>query len=532
MGTFFRIVGLCLVLLCPHIAMASVPKTLTYQGYLTDSQGKAMVGTSSIVFSLYKEKTGGTVLWTETLTVALQDGHFTVVLGASKAMSVALFQQNPTLYLGVQVEQDPEMTPRTPLTSVPFARVSQSLAPGASIDVSGLKVGGKSVIDTNGKWVGSTTGLQGPKGDKGPKGDPGSIKTFTCPNGTFLVGITATGTPQCARSNGNINTYKSTITSAKLALPTTTTSSYLIGTHAFSDTAAAAVFYTSANNGSVTTYYTTNGGTSWKKGASFVPGNVGATRFSTPTFVQAGSGGALVLWRDTSAKRSGVVQIYNNGASYANRLNMGDASGGLGGACQGDGNCLVYAIRYASPNYTNQVWTTSNGSSWRRIFSASGQNSRVYYPVATGTQRFFQYRRYNTASRTYTYEFRQATTTSTSLKISTTNSFSIQRAQGNLLYLSGVDRYFTTNGGSTFSKGYPDLFTLFPSTYGSSCHALPAAKLVFCTSCATRINSSIQLPYTCVALPDGVSGFPRTAVSPSGKSVYWSDGTYVYRWQR
>ena len=48
----------------------TVPNTINYQGYLTDSAGTPINATVPIIFSLYSDPTGGTALWTETLASA------------------------------------------------------------------------------------------------------------------------------------------------------------------------------------------------------------------------------------------------------------------------------------------------------------------------------------------------------------------------------------------------------------------------------------------------------------------------------
>src|SRR4028119_863764 len=62
-------------------------------------------------------------------------------------------------------------TPREEVSSVPYAFVSAN-ATGAITPVS-VSIGGKTVIDENGRWVGEPSGLvgaQGPKGEPGPVG--------------------------------------------------------------------------------------------------------------------------------------------------------------------------------------------------------------------------------------------------------------------------------------------------------------------------------------------------------------------------
>ncbi len=123
-------VALC-VLLCVFMVStthaAPNPK-INYQGKLTDDTGVTVAdGTYDIEFKLYTVASGGSAIWTETLSggnaVSVQNGLFSVMLGSTTALTGVNFNQ--TLYLGVNVEADGEMTPRKVLGSVPAAFVAE-----------------------------------------------------------------------------------------------------------------------------------------------------------------------------------------------------------------------------------------------------------------------------------------------------------------------------------------------------------------------------------------------------------------------
>lgn len=97
---------------------ASISRKINYQGYLTDPQGTAINGDISIIFSIYSQVSGGNALWTETHTVTVTDGIFSVNLG--DANNIGLPFDIP-YYLGITVGTDNEMTPRQPLTAVGYA---------------------------------------------------------------------------------------------------------------------------------------------------------------------------------------------------------------------------------------------------------------------------------------------------------------------------------------------------------------------------------------------------------------------------
>jgi hypothetical protein len=109
---------------------------INYQGKLTDSSGVAVPdGTYQMVFRLYTAPTGGTAIWTETLSganeVSVANGLFSVMLGSTSALTAVDFNQ--TLYLGVTIESDSEMTPRKVLGAVPAAFVAEEANNAATV---------------------------------------------------------------------------------------------------------------------------------------------------------------------------------------------------------------------------------------------------------------------------------------------------------------------------------------------------------------------------------------------------------------
>ncbi len=112
-------------------SFADAPKLVNYQGYLTDSVGAPITGTRSMVFGLYNAASAGSLLWSETqASVPVSNGIYQVNLGSVTPLNLSFDQQ---YYLGIAVGGDPEMTPRQPLTSAPYAL---GLAPGSTVTLS------------------------------------------------------------------------------------------------------------------------------------------------------------------------------------------------------------------------------------------------------------------------------------------------------------------------------------------------------------------------------------------------------------
>lgn len=167
--------GLCLSLVAGSLALAGaayakVPSTLTHQGRLFDAAGKPQAGSVDIQFAIYSSAAGGTALWTEVATVALDDGYFSTELGSITPIPDSVLATDG-LFLGITVGNDAEMTPRSEIRSVPFALRAGDVT--GDIHPTTVTVGGSMVIDETGKWVGDPTGLVGPQGPAGPAGAAG-----------------------------------------------------------------------------------------------------------------------------------------------------------------------------------------------------------------------------------------------------------------------------------------------------------------------------------------------------------------------
>ncbi|WP_438028887.1 collagen-like protein [Sorangium sp. So ce233] len=168
-------------------AAAAVPSTITHQGRLYDAEGAPIDETIEVVFALYDARDASTPLWSEAHAITFEDGFFSVRLGSIVPFQGAIFD-GAERYLGITVGDDVELKPRATVASVPYAllagNVSGDITPSSVtvntsngstvlIDQSGIAVNGTLVIDENGQWVGSPTGLQGPEGPVGPAGPEG-----------------------------------------------------------------------------------------------------------------------------------------------------------------------------------------------------------------------------------------------------------------------------------------------------------------------------------------------------------------------
>lgn len=160
------------VAMCLSTAQAQIPETIFQEGLLLDAQDRALEGPVQLRFALYNAAAGGAAVWEEAHpNVPLFEGYYAVELGSIEALDADILLN--AQFLGVSIDGGAELSPRTPLASVPYAFLAGALQPGTVPDVSGLVVDGAPVINDRGQWVGDPAGLQGPAGPVGPRGPQG-----------------------------------------------------------------------------------------------------------------------------------------------------------------------------------------------------------------------------------------------------------------------------------------------------------------------------------------------------------------------
>jgi hypothetical protein len=110
-------------------SQAAINPQINFQGKLTNTDGTNVTnGTYSIVFSIYTVASGGSNIWTETQSsVTVTDGIFRVALGSVTALPGSVDFNTNSLYLGIKVGADAEMTPRVQFTAAPYAFNSDRL---------------------------------------------------------------------------------------------------------------------------------------------------------------------------------------------------------------------------------------------------------------------------------------------------------------------------------------------------------------------------------------------------------------------
>ncbi len=129
-----RIISVLLVFLPSALLFAGcvgLTPQFSHQGRLLDSSGAPVPdGNYSVEYKIYQSSSGGSPVYNETQTVAVEDGLFTTSIGATDVISPEIFSQPTWMELTINGET---LTPRQRLEGAPFAfsLISGSVIQGA-----------------------------------------------------------------------------------------------------------------------------------------------------------------------------------------------------------------------------------------------------------------------------------------------------------------------------------------------------------------------------------------------------------------
>ena len=124
---------------------------LSYQGKLTDDQGNPVPnGDYQLTFRLYPQETGGNPFWSETQTVRVEGGLFSVLLGRTNP--IPSIPENGAIWLSLQVGSNPELSPRLRIVSSPYSFISERSAQADSAIGAG-RVGGLTLSGLDNRYV-------------------------------------------------------------------------------------------------------------------------------------------------------------------------------------------------------------------------------------------------------------------------------------------------------------------------------------------------------------------------------------------
>ncbi len=182
-----RMMGLVLALVMATTAWAEAPGRLTHSGRLFDAAGVPVEGSQSLTVRLYDDAAGGVLLYESVGPAQFTDGFFAVVLDGLDADRVNV----PSAWVALQLNDNPELPARLPLTSVPYALLSQDAlradtatnVDGGVVNASELQINGTTIIDASGAIV---------------SGAPNALDALNCLSGEIPLydGLAWTCAPQ------------------------------------------------------------------------------------------------------------------------------------------------------------------------------------------------------------------------------------------------------------------------------------------------------------------------------------------------
>jgi hypothetical protein len=99
---------------------SQIPRTISYQGILTDNGSPKPDGDYTIEFSLYEVNSGGQAIWNEIKTLTINNGLLSTYLGDTSPFGLNVKFDKP-YWLGIKVGNEAELPQRIAITSAGYS---------------------------------------------------------------------------------------------------------------------------------------------------------------------------------------------------------------------------------------------------------------------------------------------------------------------------------------------------------------------------------------------------------------------------
>jgi hypothetical protein len=353
------IVAAFFVLTILATAAFAVPKTINYQGRLSDSEGVPVNGTVSMTFAIYNAPTGGELLWSETQSsVTVTDGAFSVALGSVTLFTVTFDEE---YYLGVKVGGDAEMTPRAALVSVPYAlRAKEADSVGAS-SVTSSKIEDGAIVDAD---ISPTANISASKINR------------TGLDADLLDGQDSTAFAASAHGHTGADITSGTVADARVAT-TIARDSEIMPIVLASDGAGSTLDADLLDGQQATAFAASAHGHS---GADITDGTVTGAKLSVPLDLSGSSASPIVSGTNTGTGKAGYFEI-NNADSTETALYAENNGHGHAGHFVNNASILIAALKAEAHAKGDAVYGLTTGTAragYFRINNTANPNAAIY----------------------------------------------------------------------------------------------------------------------------------------------------------
>ena len=181
---------LAFIILFASPLIAQIPRTISYQGILTDNSGNPKPdGDYSITFSFYEEEINGDPVWTESKNLHVSKGLFSTLLGDQTKFGSNVEFDKP-YFLGIKIGDEEELPPRIALTPAGYS-FSSIYADTAKNIIEGKVVKSLNGLMNNVKILGDGGTTVNTTGDtimiSSSSSSEGGIQELTNTNGTIDI---------------------------------------------------------------------------------------------------------------------------------------------------------------------------------------------------------------------------------------------------------------------------------------------------------------------------------------------------------